>query len=64
MPAGTCAAPGLLPVRAVHITRFCGPEVPDVVDVPEPVAGPGRKPYVVSTAGVDHDDTHDPVSTN
>ncbi|WP_239520437.1 hypothetical protein [Blastococcus saxobsidens] len=38
-------------MRAVQITRFGGPEVLDVVDVPEPEAGPGQKVYDVSTAG-------------
>ena len=38
-------------MRAGPITPFGGPEVLDVVDVPEPVAGPGQKIYDVSTAG-------------
>jgi NADPH:quinone reductase-like Zn-dependent oxidoreductase len=38
-------------MRAVQITRFgFGPEVLDVVDVPEPTPGPGRQLYDVSTA--------------
>ena len=45
-------------MRAVQITRFGGPEVLDVVDVPEPEAGPGQKLYDVSTAGVNFADTH------
>jgi NADPH:quinone reductase-like Zn-dependent oxidoreductase len=36
-------------IRAVQITRFGGPEVLDIVDVPEPEAGPGQKLYDVST---------------
>jgi NADPH:quinone reductase-like Zn-dependent oxidoreductase len=28
-------------MRAVQITRFGAPEVLDVVDIPEPEAGPG-----------------------
>ncbi len=45
-------------MRAVQITRFGGPEVLDVVDVPEPEAGPGRTLHTVSTAGVNYADTH------
>ncbi|MGY1885252.1 zinc-binding alcohol dehydrogenase family protein [Blastococcus sp. SYSU DS0753] len=45
-------------MRAVQITRFGGPEVLDVVDVPEPEAGDGQKVYDVSTAGVNFADTH------
>ena len=32
-------------MRAVQITRFGGPEVLDVVDVPEPTPGEGQKLY-------------------
>ena len=39
-------------MRAVQITRFGGPEVMDIVDVPEPKAGPGQNVYDVSSAGV------------
>src|SRR5215212_10092781 len=45
-------------MRAVQITRFGGPEVLDVVHLPEPEAGPGQKLYDVSTAGVNYADTH------
>ncbi|MFW3168462.1 quinone oxidoreductase family protein [Geodermatophilus sp. CPCC 206100] len=45
-------------MRAVQITRFGGPEVLDVVDVPEPEAVPGQQLYDVSTAGVNYADTH------
>ena len=45
-------------MRAVQITRFGGPEVLDVVDIPEPEAGPGQKLYEVSAAGVNFADTH------
>jgi NADPH:quinone reductase-like Zn-dependent oxidoreductase len=45
-------------MRAVQITRFGGPEVLDVVDLPEPEAGPGQQIYDVSTAGVNYADTH------
>jgi len=42
------ASPG---VRAVQITRFGGPEVRDVVDLPDPVPGNGQEVYDVSAAG-------------
>jgi NADPH2:quinone reductase len=45
-------------MRAVQITRFGGLEVLDVVDVPEPEAGPDQQLYEVSTAGVNFADTH------
>jgi NADPH:quinone reductase len=45
-------------MRAVQITRFGGPEVLDVVELPEPERGPGQKLYDVSTAGVNFADTH------
>jgi NADPH2:quinone reductase len=45
-------------MRAVQITRFGGPEVLDIVDVPEPVPGEGQQLYDVSTAGVNFADTH------
>jgi NADPH:quinone reductase-like Zn-dependent oxidoreductase len=37
-------------VRAVQITRFGGPEVLDVVDVPDPTTGNGQKLYDVPRA--------------
>jgi NADPH2:quinone reductase len=45
-------------MRAVQITRFGGPEVLDVVDLPDPTPGPGQQLYDVSTAGVNYADTH------
>src|SRR6476661_9667123 len=45
-------------MRAVQITRFGGPEVLDVVDLPDPVPGDGQQLYDVSTAGVNYADTH------
>ena len=45
-------------MRAVQITRFGGPEVLEIVDVPEPEAGRGQTLYDVSTAGVNYADTH------
>ena len=45
-------------MRAVQITRFGGPEVLDVVDLPDPVPGPEQQLYAVSTAGINFADTH------
>jgi NADPH2:quinone reductase len=45
-------------MRAVQITRFGGPEVLDVVDLPDPTPGEGQQLYDVSTAGVNYADTH------
>jgi NADPH:quinone reductase-like Zn-dependent oxidoreductase len=45
-------------MRAVQITRFGGPEVLDIVDVPDPTAGPGQQLYDLSTAGLNFADTH------
>jgi NADPH2:quinone reductase len=39
-------------MRAVQITRFGGPEVLDVVELPDPVPGPEQQLYDVSTAGI------------
>jgi NADPH2:quinone reductase len=51
-------------MRAVQITRFGGPEVLDIVDVPEPTPGPGQQLYDVSTAGLNFADTHHPRSAH
>jgi NADPH:quinone reductase-like Zn-dependent oxidoreductase len=51
-------------MRAVQITRFGGPEVLDIVDVPEPTPGPGQQLYDVSTAGLNFADTHHHPSCN
>jgi NADPH:quinone reductase-like Zn-dependent oxidoreductase len=45
-------------MRAVQITRFGGPEVLDVVDLPDSVPGEGQQLYEVSSAGVNFADTH------
>jgi len=45
-------------MRAVQITRFGGPEVLDIVDLPDPISGPGQQLYEVSSAGVNSADTH------
>src|SRR4051794_32466921 len=45
-------------MRAVQITRFGGPEVMDIVDLPDPVPGDGEQLFDVSAAGVNYADTH------
>jgi NADPH:quinone reductase-like Zn-dependent oxidoreductase len=50
-------------MRAVQITRFGGPEVMDVVDLPDPRPGDGQQLNEVSSAGVNFADTHHPKSS-
>jgi len=38
------------------------PEVLDVVELPDPVPGPGQKLYDISTAGINFADTHHHLS--
>jgi NADPH:quinone reductase-like Zn-dependent oxidoreductase len=45
-------------MRAVQMTRFSGPEVLDVVDLPDPLPGEGQRLDNVSTAGTNFADTH------
>ena len=49
-------------MRAVQITCFGGPEVLDVVDLPDPVPAGGHQLFDVSTAGVNHAATHSRLS--
>jgi NADPH:quinone reductase-like Zn-dependent oxidoreductase len=51
-------------MRAVQITRFGGPEVMDVVDVPDPEPGDGEVLYDISSSGVNSPDTHHRLSVN
>jgi hypothetical protein len=61
--ATTRAAASNVPcMRAVQITRFGGPEVMDVVDLPDPVPGDGEVLYEVSSSGVNFADTHHRLS--
>jgi NADPH:quinone reductase-like Zn-dependent oxidoreductase len=46
----------------VRITRYGGPEVLDVVDLPDPVPADGQQLYGVSAAGVNFPDTHHRLS--
>jgi NADPH2:quinone reductase len=45
-------------MRAVQITRVGGPEVLDVVDLPDPTPEDGPEVHAAGTAGVDHAGTH------
>ena len=47
----------------MQITHFGGPEVLDVVDLPDPVPGDGEQLYEVSAAG-DFADTHHRLTSN
>ena len=49
---------------ALQIPRFDGPEVLDVVELPDPVPGEGQQLHEASTAGVDFADTHHRLSCN
>ncbi|PWW23792.1 hypothetical protein JD79_02968 [Geodermatophilus normandii] len=51
-------------MRAVQIARSGGPEVLDVVDLPDPVPGDGQQLHEVSAAGVNRADTHHRLSCN
>ena len=50
--------PSLSRVRAVQITRFGGPEVLELVELPDPVPEPGQSLFDVAAAGVNYADTH------
>src|ERR687886_1748565 len=45
-------------MRAVQITEFGGPEVLNVVDLPDPTPGEGQQLFEVSAAGINFADTH------
>ena len=45
-------------MRAVQISSFGGPEVLQLTELPDPVAGPGQQVVRVSSAGVNYADTH------
>jgi NADPH:quinone reductase-like Zn-dependent oxidoreductase len=52
-------------MRAVQITRFGGPEVLDIVDLPDPTPSEGQQLYEVHAAGViNFADTHHQLSPN
>jgi NADPH:quinone reductase-like Zn-dependent oxidoreductase len=51
-------------MRAVQITEFGGPEVLNVVDLPDPTPGDGEQLFEVSTAGINYADTHHRLSAN
>jgi NADPH2:quinone reductase len=45
-------------MRAVQVTRFSGPEVLNVVDLPDAVPADSQQLYEVAAAGVNYADTH------
>lgn len=45
-------------MKAIQINEFGGPEVMDLVELPEPVAGPGEKLVHITRTGVNFADTH------
>ncbi len=45
-------------MRAIQISTFGGPEVLEVVDLPDPEAGPGEVVVEVTGCGVNYADTH------
>ena len=45
-------------MRAIQITRFGGPEVLDLAELPDPTPGDGLELIEVDTAGVNYADTH------
>jgi hypothetical protein len=49
-------------MRAVQITRFGGPEVTDVIDLPDPVPGDAEQLFDISSSGVHVADTHRDLS--
>src|SRR3954468_15427960 len=50
-------------MRAVQITRFGGPEVMDVVDLPDPTPGEGEQLFDITSSGVNFADTHQTEDT-
>jgi hypothetical protein len=48
----------LVGMRAMEITRFGGPEVLDVVDLPDPQPGLGQQLFDITTAGINFVNTH------
>ncbi len=55
---GSPCAGSVTGIRAVQITRFGGPEVLDVVDLPDPVPADGQQLCEVSSSGFNYADTH------
>lgn len=48
----------------MQITRFGGPEVLDIVDLPDPVPTEGQTLFDISSSGVNFADTHLALSPN
>ena len=62
MAGPSLPSPSLTIMRAVQITRFGGPDIMDVVDLPDPVPGDGEQLFDISSAGVDHADAYNRLS--
>jgi NADPH2:quinone reductase len=45
-------------MRAIQVTRFGGPEVLELVDLPDPDPLPGLEVLQVDASGVNYADTH------
>ena len=60
--AASGSSPSVVCMRAVQITRFGGPEVMDVVDLPDPVPGDGEQLFDISSSGVHFADAHQSLS--
>ena len=58
MSGYACAAPDLAACAPCRSPASAGSEVLEIVDVPEPEAGPGQTVYDVSAAGVNFADSH------
>src|SRR5829696_3122036 len=50
-------------MRAIQVTRFGGPEVLEIAELPDPVARPGELLIEVDRAGVNYADTHQAENT-
>ncbi|MCX6461644.1 MAG: zinc-binding dehydrogenase [Actinobacteria bacterium] len=45
-------------MRAIQVSRFGGPEVLELVELPDPVPGPGQEVLAVTSVGINYADTH------
>ena len=45
-------------MKAIQITKFGGPEVMQLVEVADPIVGPGQELITVSSIGINYADTH------
>ena len=45
-------------MRAIQVSQFGGPDVLELVELPDPEAAPGLEVLEVESAGVNYADTH------